>query len=251
MDCKVKRMRRRRRIVAGVAFVAVATAVTSALGQIGEPVLKGKIDEEFSQRVPSSSNSSVVGAVLGENYYPLELSKLTARLPPNVKASQLCFSATTSDGVYSASGRLSTTTGGPPGFARIDAQPFSKYARQLANYPQGTFTGMVTTAADCLDDTRKAVILPLAFEQGRKTLVVAINSASARSLTATLRWGKRPAEQIDSVCSKVRAAKTAFDLTCQFDMTRLTVDRPVELLIDKQPLNGPAREERYLIQPGA
>lgn len=248
MQCKSFGVRLRPCAFVGVALAAV-TVATWGQG-VSKASLRGQIDEEFSQRVKSNSSSSIVGAVLGDPSDQVNLSLLAARLPKSIGTSTVCFSATTSDGVYSATGVLAVS-GDASGHVPIESQSFSKYAAQLAKYPSGAFTGMVTTASDCLDATRKAVILPLAFKDERKRLVVAINSGSALSLKATLRWGDGdPKKEIEANCGKVKAATTAFDLSCQFDLAPLKDDRAVDLLINKRPRAGPTREERYAIQLG-
>jgi len=207
--------------------------------------LRGHIDEEYSERVKTSSSTYLVGVMLGDPPENVRIPSLGGVLPRGLDGRWLCFSATTSDGVYWAHGRLQIPPGAS-GYVSVRAEGFSQYGTQLASYPAAEFISVFALSDDC-SNTARSVFLPGSFGQARRDVLrVAINNTGQRP-SAYIEYG--PERKVAGACTEVEGRRRAFDRVCRFELDA-SAKGDVKVVIHSRPRTGPPRRDEYIVRLG-
>jgi hypothetical protein len=234
------------RLLFGSTLLLGATLHGQVLAQTAqEPVLTGNVQEEFSERV-KTSGTSLVGVMLGDPKGQSDVANLRALLPRNHGGQQLCFLATTSDGIYHATGVLRAPAKSK-GMMRVSPTGFPRYAKELAAYPSAAFAGVMALSDDCV--LKNATLIPVLLgEPDPRILHVAVNTSHAPAVAAKIHdhSGKVSA---DGRCEPADGRRKAFDYSCRFELTSDAFRSGINtLVISSKPPGAPRRSESYKLR---
>lgn len=219
------------------ALVVLAAGVGAPADAAAQARLKGRIDEVYSERPSRSGGDPIVaGLMFGSPPAQIDLARLHALVPAGLDGRQLCFSATTIDGVYRANGTLRVPAGAA-GLLPIDAEGFTRFARELKGYRGEQFAARVAVADNC-ERTADALSLPVSFDGSTPAVVrVAVHGQSQTRPRAS--FGDTAAAV---TCQPVEGQRRAFDHVCHFVLDRLAGGGG-ELRIDTWPTGAPPRKD--------
>jgi hypothetical protein len=225
-------------------FFAVAVL---ALPLQAAPVLEGSVSEDFGGLYPQSGVGPFVGFIQGPPQGALDLSRLRAILPSDRAARQICFKATTFDGVYSAAGalRAGADATGP---VAIGDRAFSRHSGNIAKYGHEQVAVSFVLSRDCeLLPERSIMLLAATFGGPMNVVRVALNTRPAQGLAVSLRTAA--GRTYTGICKALGQRATAFLQVCDF---RIDDGGPATLQVTRKVGNAPGRTDSidvYLANP--
>lgn len=206
------------------------------------PVLTGDLVERYSAET-ETSGTLVVGLWLGDPSDQVRTDSMLIRMPKIQNDKEICFSATTRDGVYFSKSSLNSETSAP-GFYVIGPMRRTGYAKQLRRYSEQDFALRVVLMDDCKKATG-GTLIPAATGTGKTTLLVAVNSRRATDLEL---WLQQDGTRLNGNClGRPEVRSTAFDKLCSFNFEKAKIMGYWTLSVRRKPRSGPIRIEDYRI----
>jgi hypothetical protein len=198
------------------ALAASLVALASLARSQGAPQLTGQITEEFGGvRGQSAPIGLVVGVIQGPAGGRADLRSLRALMPMREDASSVCFSATTFDSVYSATGSLHAKSGSG-GASRIGDPPFPQRNDELRRYPSDELAISLVLSANCnLLREKPLTLVPATFGGPSNIVRVALNTRPPEKLVVTLTSAKS-ATAVASCKALDELSAKSFQYVCDF-----------------------------------
>ncbi len=193
-------------------------ALASLARSQGASQLTGQITEEFGGvRGQSAPIGLVVGVIQGPVEGRADLRSLRALMPKRDDASPICFSATTFDSVYSATGSLRAKPG-LGGASRIGDPPFPQRNDELRRYPGDELAISLVLSANCdLLREKPLTLVPATFGGPSNIVRVALNTRPPDKLVVTLTSATAATAVASCKALDQRSAKS-FHFVCDFKL---------------------------------
>ena len=227
------------------ALIFLSLGLSFAEAQSPNRVLTGNIVEAYSPSVNVGSQSgALAGLWLGLPAGALDVTSVRLGVPSATAAQNLCFSATTRDGQYTARGPARVAKGASAVLAVSNLQQ-SKFAEQLRRYSGQDFAVTARWGTDCAVSPT-APYLPVIGDENSTRLVVAINSGHAIKVAASL--AADGVREIVGMCNAFSEDRsTAFDTLCTFELPAEGAARAWNLALMRLPRAGPRRIDDFVL----
>jgi len=207
------------------------------------PSLTGNLVEDYAAEV-KVSGSTIVGVWFGKPEQFFSPNELYIRMPQVRESYDVCFSATSRDGVYFASAELDQKN--PlSGTFEFDAMEQSKYKKQIASYKGHEFAMRIIESDGCSSGVG-STFLPLSLGLQSDTLLVAVNSRRALMIEAWLGSDETPTYANCDQNTLVRSI--TFDTVCQFDLGNTKLNGDTQLSVRRIPRAGPERIDDFIVR---
>lgn len=210
----------------------VIVALFYASNVFSQSTLIGEVEEAYSGKV-AVSGSVLVGAFWGFSDNRVDPTDIRLSFENKGNIEKLCLLTKTRDGVYWSQAKFSMPNEieFPLNIAPTDGWKFRK---ELKGYNRKDFTGLARLGDDCLSNP-ELPISPLSYEGDSRNLVVMINSQRAVKLSANI--SNEGGVEVDGICEKHTNSairSTAFNFTCQFDLTDFSTNTEETLTINRR-----------------
>lgn len=228
-----------RTIFAPIYLIVAATILSAPLSN-AQTVIGGDFEEGYSGNV-AVSGRVIVGAMLGSSAGKVDPSQIQLPISQIENDTNVCFSATTRDGVYWARANLTIPADATPP-VRMKPDDGWQYQQRVSKYDRADFSALALGGDDCKLN-HKAPIIPLRYDSTSDDLAIMINSQRAFSVSATIETGSET--PITSVCERSDSSSirsTAFNVTCVFDLSEHEITGDHILSIDRRLRIGNRRD---------
>lgn len=207
------------------------------------PVVRGDLQEHFSERVKASTAAAIVGLGVGATDGPADITRVRLDVPNFPTDRRICVNATTRDGVYVAYG-LFTAVARLGGEAPISQT--SRYGSALRRYGARDLAVRARVGADC-DINPKAPFLAtrLGPDNGKLTLMVQARRMRHVEVRLIDRAGGRAAAACATDPNKSGAA---FAWICVVNLAGLRRDGTASLeIISRDSIDEETSEKASLL----
>jgi len=210
-----------------------------------EPVLMGNIDEVYSQSVNVGvPGGTLVGLWQGTPPDSLDVRLTRVFVPSGTenRDRNVCFSAITRDGEYSARGTVRVPNSQSTALG-VEALRRSRYVVPLSRYNGIDFAVNLRWAKSCAV-ANAAAYLPAIGGSDVSTLIVAFNSRHATNVSAVI--SQRGVADVKGRCEIDLVGRSrAFDARCKFILPDPRKEGLWLLAMVSDPIAGPRREDDF------